>query len=200
MSEMTQSNSTFNDAGIRPALRDKILFNQENNAVVIEELGICRGQVRVDMALVNGTLHGYEIKSDRDSLSRLLGQIELYGKVLDHATLVVGEKHIVDAFNMVPEWWSILRMYPDESTPWFYTLRTGFKNPNRDARSLVELLWLEEAIELLETRNATKGVKSKPRRFVWDRVCEHFNVDEIGAVVRAKLKIRAGKLVGSRLS
>src|ERR1039458_236101 len=156
MKDMAKSNSSFNDAGIRPALRDKILFNQENNAVVIEELGICRGQVRVDMALVNGTFHGYEIKSDRDSLNRLCGQIELYGKVLDYATLVVGEKHVVDAFDMVPDWWSILRMFPDTETPSFYTLRPGIKNQNRDARSLVELLWLEDAIELLETRNATK--------------------------------------------
>ena len=200
MSEILRANSTFDDARIRPALRDKILFDQENSAVVIEELGICRGQVRVDMALVNGTLHGYEIKSDRDSLNRLCGQIGLYGKVLEYATLVVGEKHIVDAFNMVPNWWSILRMFADTETPSFYTLRPGIKNQNRDARSLVELLWLEDAIELLETRNATKGVRSKPRRFVWDRVCEKFSVDEIAAVVRAKLKLRAGKLVGSRQS
>ena len=34
----------------------------------VEELGVCRGRVRVDVAVVNGTLHGYEIKSDRDSL------------------------------------------------------------------------------------------------------------------------------------
>ena len=34
------------------------------------------------MTLVSGTLHGYEIKSDRDSLRRLARQVALYSAVL----------------------------------------------------------------------------------------------------------------------
>ena len=57
-------------------------------------------------------------------------------------------------------------------------------------RALVELLWLNDAITLLEERNCARGVRGKPRRIVWDWVCEHFGVDEIAAFVRAKLKAR----------
>ena len=56
---------------------------------------------------------------------------------------------------------------------------------------MVELLWFNDAIALLEERNVARGVRGKPRRIVWDRVCEHFNVDEIAAAVRAQLKARA---------
>src|SRR6266511_802692 len=68
------------DAAIRPALRERLLRRHATDAdtVLIEELGLCRGKVRVDLALVNGSLHGFEIKSDRDSLRRLSAQVGLY--------------------------------------------------------------------------------------------------------------------------
>ncbi|HET7057847.1 MAG TPA: sce7726 family protein, partial [Nitrospiraceae bacterium] len=69
------------DSDIRRVLRSKLLLKHadELDTVIIEELGLCRGQVRVDLSVVNGLLHGYEIKSDRDSLRRLRSQAELYG-------------------------------------------------------------------------------------------------------------------------
>ena len=82
------------DVDIRSALRSRLLAKHAADAdtVIIDELGVCRGKVRVDVAVVNGMLHGYEIKSDRDNLRRFSGQVDFYGKVLDRATLVVGEK------------------------------------------------------------------------------------------------------------
>ena len=97
------NNSSFGDADIRPALRTMLLsqLGSEPDTVLVEELGLCRGQVRVDIAVVNGLLQGYEIKSDRDSLRRLGIQVVLYWKVLDRATLVVCERHIVEAFRRI---------------------------------------------------------------------------------------------------
>jgi hypothetical protein len=164
---------------------------READTIVLEELGVCRGKVRVDLAVVNGLLHGYEIKSDRDSLRRLVAQVELYSRVLDRATLVVGERHLPEAMEMVPIWWGIIRIEPMLSIPRFRTVRRGRRNPGQDPRSLVELLWLDDAVALLKQRNAVRGVKGKPRRVVWDRVCEHFDLDEIGTAVRAHLKARA---------
>jgi hypothetical protein len=177
----------FGDADIRPALRSNLLNKHADqpNTAIFEELGICRGRVRVDVAVVNGTLHGYEIKSDRDSLRRLDIQADFYGKVLDRATLVVGEHHLSDALDLLPAWWGVLLIHPTAS------VRHGRKNPRKDPRSLVEFLWLEDALALLEKRNIARGVRGKPRRFAWDRICEHFSVDEIAAAVRARLKTRA---------
>jgi hypothetical protein len=182
------------EGSIRSALRSKFLVKKVNEAdatVVIDELGLCRGQVRVDVAVVNGLLHGYEIKSDRDSLRRLEIQVEVYGKVLDRATLVIGRRHIAKALDMIPEWWGVLHVYPTANGLRFKTMRRARKNPHRDPHSLVELLWLDDAIALLEERNAARGVRGKPRHMVWNRVCEYFDVDEIAAVVRDKLKARA---------
>jgi hypothetical protein len=181
------------DADIRPALRSNLLDKHADEAdtVIIEELGVCRGRVRVDLAVVNGTLHGYEIKSDRDSLRRLTTQIDFYGRVLDRATLVVVERHLPNALDVLPAWWGVVRVQETPSRQLFKSIRRGRKNPHRDPRALVELLWLEDALALLEERHVARGVRGRPRRFVWDRVCAHFSIDEIAAAVRAQLKARA---------
>jgi hypothetical protein len=190
---MSRPDVAFGDAQIRPALRARLLaeYGDGPKTVVIDELGVCRGQVRIDLAVVNGLLHGYEIKSDRDTFRRLAGQIEVYSRVLDRATLVVGGRHLAEALRTVPGWWGILMVVFHPKGLRFKTVRRGHRNPHRDPRSLVELLWLDDAIALLAQRDAARGVRGKPRRMVWDRVCEHFEVDEIGAAVRVHLKARA---------
>jgi len=179
------------DADVRPVLRSILLRKHadEPDTIILEELGICRGRVRVDVAVVNGTLHGYEIKSDRDSLRRLGTQIELYGRVLDRATLVVGERHLSDALGILPQWWEVLCICCTQSLR-FKTVRRGRRNPAMDPRSLVELLWLDDALALLEAHNVARGVRGKPRHLVWDRVCMQFSVDEIANAVRKHLKAR----------
>jgi hypothetical protein len=190
---MKRPPATLADEDIRPALRSHLRVKHacERDSMMLEEVGLCRGQVRVDLLVVNGLLYGYEIKSDRDSLRRLIEQVNFYSRILDRATLVVGSRHIREATKIVPTWWEILRFESTLGSPCFKTVRDGRKNPGRDPRSLVELLWLEDALALLEMRGAARGVKGKPRRVVWDRVCEQFHVDEIATAVRAHLKTRA---------
>ena len=181
-----------NDADIRAALRKKLTstYGDQPDTVVLDELGVCRGEVRVDVAVVNGKIHGYEIKSDRDNLRRLAGQVELYGKVLDQATLVAGEKHLDTAATMLPEWWGLVLVKSASSGPCFETVRRARMNPARDARALVEFLWLEDSIALLEQHGLDRGVRTKPRRVIWDRICESLDIELIASAVRAKLKSR----------
>lgn len=181
------------DSHIRPALRARLLAeNAESpDVLIIDELGICRGQARIDVALVNGHIHGFEIKSDRDSLRRLKGQIDFYSRVLDRATLVIGERHLAEALEVLPAWWGVIRVDLTKKGLQFRSIRKGRWNRSRDARALVELLWLDEAIAMLETRDLGKGIRNKPRRLVWDRLCQHFDIDAIAESVRVNLKARS---------
>ena len=164
---------------------------RDPETAIIDELGLCRGRVRLDVAVVNGLLHGYEIKSDRDSLRRLSKQVDVYGRVLDRATLVVGDRFLKVAPDLVPAWWGLLHAHARDEKLGFRVLRPAEKNPQRDPRALVELLWSDQAMRLLELRGVARGVRRKPRRIVWARVCEHFGVDEIADAVRVGLKSRA---------
>jgi hypothetical protein len=156
--------------------------------------------VRIDLAVVNGLLHGYEIKSDRDTLKRLDRQLEIYNCVLDRATLVVGARHTEEASEALPNWWGLLRFEATPSGPRFTVLRRSEENPDRHARSLAELLWRNEALALLARRDAAHGVKSKPRYAVWDRLCEYFDVEEIAAEVRSCLRARQAQISSLRLA
>lgn len=189
----TLTRRSLADSDIRPALRALLLRRHasESGTVILDELGICRGLARVDVAVVNGIVHGYEIKSDRDSLRRLAAQADLYGRVLDRATLVVGERHLDEALEVVPAWWGVLRVGSTASGPRLVRHRRGDLNLRRDARALVEFLWLEDAMALLERRDETRGVRGMSRRFVWDRICERIDMEEIDAAVRSQLKARA---------
>ena len=183
------------DAEIRAVLLGRLRerHREEASVAFLEELGLCRGQVRVDVAVVNGSIHGYEIKSDRDSLRRLAGQAAVYGMVLDRATLVVGEKHVTEAVAAVPVWWEVQVVTARGSEIRVKRLRRGRKNPARNARALVELLWLEDAQALLAARDGLRGYRRRPRREVWDRICALYALDEIAGAVREQLKARSTK-------
>ena len=189
---MTVERDWLNDPEIRQGLRSLLRkrYSGEAQTVFIEELGISQGRSRIDIAVVNGELHGYEIKSDRDSLRRLPDQVEFYSRVVDKATLVVGDRHLEESSALVPEWWGILRVESRVRGLQFKSIRRSRRNPKVEPRSLVELLWRDDAIELLEQKGAAWGVLSKPRRAVWDKICEQFEAKEIAAAVRDQLRAR----------
>lgn len=182
------------DAEVRPALR-RYLQREESafpDMFLIEELGLCQGQARIDLLTVSGVLHGYEIKSSRDRLTRLASQAATYSRVLDRVTLVVCPQHVEAALQLVPKWWGVLLVRGSVEAVLLDPIRPAAKNPDQDPRALVELLWRDEALELLAHHNATAGVRSKRRPAVWDRVCEVLDVSEIRSAVRHRLKTRAG--------
>ena len=190
------------DAEIRRALMTKLAaaHRQESDTVFFQELGLCGGQVRADLAVVNGAIHGYEIKSDRDTLRRLAAQAERYNRVFDRVTLVVGPRHFDEAAAIIPLWWEIQLVELVAGTVRLRRRRTGRKNLVRDARTLVELLWLDDAIALIQARGGARGYRSRPRRAVWDRVCELYTLEEIASVVRNQLKARSAILGRQRFA
>lgn len=52
-------------------------------------------------------MHGYELKGDHDTLCRLPEQANAYSAIFDFVTLVVSERHLLRAIDVVPDWWGI---------------------------------------------------------------------------------------------
>jgi hypothetical protein len=181
------------DRDVREALHRKVLkeHHGDANTLVLDELGLRHGTCRVDVAVVNGYLHGYEIKSDADTLYRLPGQIPIYSAVLDLATLVVGERHLRDAKNIVPEWWGIkvVTAGPRGGIT-FGTEQPFHANPSINALALAELLWRPEAVEVLRLRGCASAVLRKPRKFLYSYLAESVDLDELRDIVRLRLKAR----------
>src|SRR5437870_5424523 len=97
------------DADVRRALLDDLRakYDGDPDTRIIPELGLCQGDVRIDVAVVNGSLNGYEIKSDADTLDRLPAQQEAYSKILDTVMAVAGGRHLEAVAAMVPDWWEL---------------------------------------------------------------------------------------------
>ncbi len=164
----------------------------QRDTVLVEELGLNRRLVRADVAVVNGLLHGYEIKAARDNLNRLARQVRVYGDVFDRSTLVVDSRHLSKARTLVPDWWEIITIVDGG----LRVERRGRRNPSRQPRTLVELIWRDDALALLEKKGEARGFRRRPRHQIWDRVCELYSVNEIAAVVRSHLKARSAHAAG----
>lgn len=137
-------------------------FANDPDTLVIEEMFVDGYAARVDVAVINGALHGYEIKSARDTLQRLPGQVESYGRVFDAMTLVVAERHLADAQALVPDWWAIAVPAEAPSGPELHELRSSGPNPGVDALALAQLLWRDEAIAVLEQKDVARGLRGSP--------------------------------------
>lgn len=181
------------DKDIRIALINEINnLNENKDYRIVEELAVCDGDARVDVALINGKLCGYEIKSDRDTLDRLPGQINAYNKTFDKMTIVVGEKFQELIVNEVPEWWGIGVAYANNSGCVNINLiRMGTYNENVQARSLLELLWKDEILVLLKNKGV-KGLSNKNRRKLRDIAIDTISLNEIKNYTREVLKVRQG--------
>lgn len=180
------------DLDVRTALRagELALHQGQPNTLIVEELGLHHGEVRVDVAVVNGEIHGYEIKSAKDSLVRLPDQARAYSAALDRVTLVIAECHLARAMGIIPEWWRV--QIAEETTAGivFSNVREGRRNPSIDPIALLELLWKEEAITILDELGAARGWRSKRLSLIYGRLAELLTVEELGKRVRQALKSR----------
>src|SRR3954469_15133629 len=97
------------DIDARRALRQEVKRRHqgETDTLVVEELGVCQGVARVDFAVINGSIHGYEIKSERDTLVRLPAQSDAYSRALEFVTIVAAQNHLHKVVEAIPDWWGI---------------------------------------------------------------------------------------------
>jgi hypothetical protein len=155
---------------------------------ILEELGLCQGDVRVDVAAVNGELTGYEIKSPSDTLARWPNQCRIYSKVVDRAWLVAPEKTLKKAD--IPDWWGQMAIFELDDRLALRVVKTADRNPSPDPLSIAKLLWRDEALEVLRGAGCERGVMTKSRKIVWQRLVESVSAGDLGASVRAALKRR----------
>jgi hypothetical protein len=180
------------DIDVRKALAAKIeaRFSDDPGTLIIHELGLRSGIARIDLAVVNGHLHGYEIKSESDTLARLPAQAEVYGSVLDLVTIVVGANHLESAMAIIPDWWGIIKAEP--CNPLRLTeIRAPRVNLNPNALDVVRLLWRDEALAFLQEFGYDKGMRGKARECIYRRLAESLPLGDIQSRVRHQLKARA---------
>jgi hypothetical protein len=183
---------SMRDIDIRRALRAEMdrRHRSDPETRIIEELGLCQGVARVDLATVNGTIHGYEIKSERDTLARLPGQINVYSTALDFVTIIAASTHLSRITDIVPSWWGVWSVAQHKGGFRLIMSRKARSNPQVDPFALAQLLWRDEALEVLADYGLASGARGKPRSFLWQRLASNLTLEQLGNVVRTRLKGR----------
>ena len=159
----------MSDAKIRTDIRALLprVFRNADEALLVEEMEICSGKARADMAIISKQLIGVEIKGSKDTLRRLPNQIDQYSRCFDQVVLVVHESHANKAIQLVPNWWGIV-VNSDEKNKMPYSIkRRPELNDNFELESFLMLLWKPElevlCSKLLNWRPAQRNSKQNLR-------------------------------------
>lgn len=183
----------MNDPIIRKNFHRKILrkYHADNNTLVIDELGLNHGESRADIAVVNGLMIGYEIKSDNDSLYRLEEQIKSYNAIFDELNIIVGSRHFKNIQKYLPKWWGIIiaDKGPRHAVK-FDLYRKSSRNKNIKPISIARLLWRNEVIQLLKHKQISPKLLRQPRAFLYETLASKITIDELRKSVREILKTR----------
>lgn len=177
-----------NDTAIRKRLEEYLVevHKKDKKVRTFNELGINHGDVRADIAVVNGVFHGYEIKSDIDTLYRLPRQAKGYSEVFDYMTIVVGKEHIYDTLAIIPDWWGVMvaRYDADGCSVNFSEIRNAEQNPSLNSISIARILWREEALQILARSGADRGVRAANRELIYERLVNTLPLDSLRDTVR----------------
>lgn len=173
------------EAIVRESLRQEVLAATPGRAEALYEFWVPRSNERADVAVIGSRMDGFEIKTEHDTLRRLPRQAVAYSRLFDRCTVVVAERHLIAALEIVPQWWGVAVILSDHTLS-FRPIRQAHSNHAVDPETLVRLLWRQEVRSAL----SAFGVEPDPRasRFsMWQSLLSLVELEGLKEVVRKAL-------------
>lgn len=179
------------DPCIRQLLRETELseFIHDGHSRVVEELTIPTTNSRIDIAVINGAMHGYEIKSASDNLDKIEHQIAGYSKVFDFISIVTEGKHYGRVLDFVPQWVGLFVCSNENGIQAIKIERKAEPNIHKTGFNLAMLLWNNELIDVLSTYKIQHR-KNYRSWLLCEALSSELDTDAISDIVRTKLKER----------
>jgi hypothetical protein len=180
---------------IRKALQARLAASAQGaGAAFIAEMFLDGFSRRADLVMANGKLAAFEIKSDRDSLDRLDGQLQSYIRFFEQVTVVCAERHLPGVLAKAPPEVGVLRVSPDGEIK---TVRSPKTLGGHAAKEWLSFLPVDEVRALLRGH----GFLVAGTREVLLARAGQISISTIRAFVLAYLKrrdLRIASLVDSR--
>ncbi|WP_152979932.1 sce7726 family protein [Mesorhizobium sp. 1M-11] len=187
MDKCALSNLATRDSCIRGPLVAwlKAQHPDDGSTGVIQELKMPRPSARIDLAVVNGELAGFEIKSDADTLKRLRVQVPAFSRFFDRVSVVTTRKHLCKTERCVPDWWGIILYQADDE---FRVHRRARQNRCKDIRALLYALSKSEIAELASRASSAipKGKKDAMVEVVAYTVSHRVICDHARDIIRLR--------------
>ncbi|MDC4753649.1 sce7726 family protein [Acinetobacter baumannii] len=182
---------------IRTALRNWVYkkFELKQNDILINELGFWNKDpestvdcsFRADLALANGRLVGFEIKSQKDSLKRWTSQMIAYNNVFDEIWLCSHGKHLHRALDITDKHIGVLAVDDSGSIT---VVRYAAENRKLNFYDLSGLLWKEELLAFASLNNIIEVKSRMTKNEIRDILSKCSNLNKLKPYVLQKLKER----------
>lgn len=178
------------DADIRPALTAWVKARSPH-ARVLGEVGLLHGGVRVDLAVLSPrVLHGFEVKSDVDTVRRLAAQVAGYSRVLDRCTVVAGAELLSKVLPLTPPWWGLLVAHRRPEGVVLAEVRPDEVNPAVESLATAQLLWRDEALAVLRRVGQARGMSGRTRHALYGKLVQVLPPEALRRHVRRVLLAR----------
>lgn len=188
--------SVLTPSDIKGTLRGWVMRNlsPDPTDVIIDELGFVNSRegssvdvsFRADLALANGRLVGFEIKSGADSLKRWPSQCEGYFRVFDEVWLCTHGRHLEKALEITPRKAGILLI---DDLGGIAMLRPAKKNDLVNSYDLSGLLWRDE-LEKLCAEFKIPFKKKETKAMIRAKVSSSVSADSLAPYVLSCIKFR----------
>ncbi|QOL80529.1 sce7726 family protein [Pseudooceanicola spongiae] len=137
----------------RTAISHKVLMGTHSLSTASMLNEFRAGNCKADLVILNGTATVYEIKSERDSLTRLANQVENYKRVFAKVNVIASESHVKGVLSTVPNDVGVMCLSKRYR---INTVREAVDCPERICPLTVfQSLRSAEAKEILETLGVT---------------------------------------------
>jgi hypothetical protein len=145
-----------------------------SKAFLVEEMEVCSGRARIDLAVIGDRLIGIEIKGPQDSVARLPDQASAYSQCFDQVVLIVHESLASKARALIPDWWGLIAGRQVDGRIRYRFERRPDTNPSLNLEKVLSLLWREEIdallADLLGSRPKLRATKKSIRAELLARV------------------------------
>ena len=137
----------------KAAITHKVLLGKHSlqTASMLNEFRV--GECKADIAILNGTATVYEVKSERDSLSRLERQVAAYAQVFARVYVIAAESHVDAVIGSVPREVGVLLL---SNRYRISTLREAANRPDRTLPAAIfDSIRTVEARTILQSRGVS---------------------------------------------
>ncbi|CRL49841.1 sce7726 family protein [Pseudomonas sp. URMO17WK12:I11] len=187
------------DSEIRRYFHQKKLrhYHECPHTLVIDELGIAHGKNRADIAVLNGTIHGFEIKSSKDTLLRLPEQMAEYSRCFEKVSVIAAPNHIEKLLLILPDWCGlVLATKGSKGAIAFRTIRRAKKNPKIEIYAMAHFLWRKEIIDILSQLGVDEKSLNASRDKLYKLLPADTTIKQLTGLIKNKFMSRIGWRAG----
>jgi len=158
---------------------------------LLNEVRINNGLAIADLVSIGiKTTHCYEIKSDRDKISRIFEQSKSFDIAFNKISLITTLTHYEKALDIIPPYWGII-IVSDTPRKKVYYCRKALHSPYFSKQKALNTLWRDELFKIILIKNIKeKSANRSSRSKMIDILCNNLSTTETCRLMNHFLLIR----------